>query len=176
MLNRNETYIKDSFWDLTWSRSYVSYEKHHQLFWDLIKENVYGSVLDLGCGSGSCWKEFKGSSDITGVDFSEVGCLEFTRNTGYKAICSKIEDLDIEDTFDTVVIAGVINYYRDLFKIKQQLRKYAKRRIIMTINVIQDFKDRVWDEETIRHEFRFLGEISIQFYEKIGWFIIIDTH
>lgn len=179
MLGKNETYIVDSFWDTIWSRSYRNYEKHHQIFWNLIKQNSYSKVLDLGCGSGSCWgsgsKTLAGELDLTGIDFSPVGCAEFVKNNpGSRSIVSPIEDLNINERFNVVVLSGVINYYRDLEPIKQQLKRYATDRIIMTINVIKDFEDREWNQELLEKEFGDLGKLQIRFYDKIGWFILID--
>lgn len=178
MLGKNGTYIIDSFWDLIWSRSYVNYEKHHQTFWKLTRDNAIGSVLDLGCGSGSCWSSMSKdlSREIVGVDFSSVACAEFVKNVpGSTAYTSKIEDLDIDGRFDTVVLSGVVNYYRDLEPIRKQLKRYAMKRIIVTINVIKDFEDREWNPDLINREFGELGGLNARFYDKIGWFIIINV-
>lgn len=175
MLGKNETYIVDSFWDTIWSRSYRNYEKHHQIFWNLIRQNSHGKVLDLGCGSGSCWVSGMRGVELTGVDFSYIGCAEFIKNNpGSRAITCPIEELDINEVFDTVVLSGVINYYRDLDLIRKQLKRYAGGRIVMTINVIKDFEDREWNLELIEKEFGSLGKLQARFYDRIGWFIVID--
>lgn len=173
MLTKNGTYTTDSFWDQVWSRPYVNYEKHHQVFWNLIKANAIGSILDLGCGSGSCWKGAE-VEYLLGVDFSPQAVREFQHNTGFNAQVGDVENLNLDRGYNTVVLSGVVNYYRDLEKIKRQLKLHADERIIITINVIKDFPDREWDQELINKEFGELGAVTATFYDKIGWFIIID--
>jgi 2-polyprenyl-3-methyl-5-hydroxy-6-metoxy-1,4-benzoquinol methylase len=180
LTTKNGIYCTDSFWDNVWSRSYVNYEKHHQLFWKLIRDNARGKVLDLGCGSGSCWKGIPVGiqyQELTGVDFSYQACVEFCHNNpGAKAVNDTVENFKW-GIYDTVVLSGVINYYHDLTGIIRTLTDNTTKGsvIIITINVIKDFEDRIWNEELISRTFGNLGKLHVDFYDKIGYFIIIEV-
>lgn len=166
--------IDSAYWDIIWGRPYVHYESHHQLFWKLVREHAHGKILDLGCGSASCWK---GSvAQVTGIDYSPQAIVEAKKNyPAGRFIVGDIQKVPLKGQYDTIVLCGVVNYYRDLTAIKNELQRLAHRgtTILITINVIQDFPDRTWTTDRIEDEFLSLGQIYIRFYEKIGYFLEI---
>ena len=169
-------YTSPVIWNKIWSRPYSNYESHHKFFWDEIKKKVIGSILDLGCGSSSCWKGT--NFDITGVDISAIAIIESKKNCPQgKFYEGNIENIPLKDKFDTIVLCGVVNYYEDLSKIKSEIIRLSKpsTRIFITINVIDDFPSRHWDGVRIAREFEKLGTfMRVEFFNKIGWLIQID--
>lgn len=167
--------FNQSFWDNYWSRSYFHYEKHHQVFWDEIKKRVKGTTLDTGCGSGSCWKGFKREGfKLSGFDFSSSAIIEAKKNypEGSFITVDFSTDYFNAETFDTIVISGVVNYYRDLTPIMDLVNRVSKdgTLVIITINVIEDFPDRKWDRKEIEKVFSQYGTIiEVIFFEKVGW-------
>jgi len=170
-------YTLPSSWDVVWSRPYSNYEKHHQVFWKLIRDNTSGTICDLGVGSGSCWNDV--DYRITGVDFSYEACRQAKKNLPNSSfICCDVTDTPLSSYFfDTVVLSGVVNYYEDLTEIKREANRLVKDggKILITINVIKDFPKRTWTHELIQEQFSDLGKVSSTFYEKIGFFIAIDV-
>lgn len=170
-------YTKSGAWDIIWKRPYENYKKHHQVFWQLIREKSYGKVLDLACGAACYWDN--ANIDLYGCDFSDYAITEAVKNNPKGKFL--VDDLPTHYydgmNFDTIVMSGFINYYQDLKPFMEMVMKAIKPHgtIIITINVIDDFPNRHWDKETIDKEFNSYGDIETKFFDKIGWFIIITT-
>lgn len=163
-------------WNQVWQRPYTNYEKHHQVFWEKIRQKATGKILDLGCGSASCWKGL--TRDLTGIDYSEKGIGEARKNAQGRFLIGNIENVPLNEKFNTIVLSGIINYYPDLTKIKSELKRLSNKDtlILITINVIKDFPDREWNKDTIMKEFSDLGSVIFEFVEKIGYFIEIISY
>lgn len=168
-------YLIPEPWDIQWSRPYYNYEKHHQFFWSKIKDKAEGRILDIGCGSASCWKDT--NVELYGIDFSKKGIEQALINypNGQYLIGSFPTDYYDGMEFDTIVLSGIINYYYNLKPLLEMVKNASKTGclVLITINVIQDFPGRKWDLERIKTEFSVLGEINAEFTEKIGWFVEI---
>ena len=169
-------YTQPQIWDKVWSRPYTNYEKHHQVFWNKIREQAKGRILDLGCGSSSCWRNYDG--ELVGVDFSHQACLQSQINVPQgKFIQSDLINTPLEsNSFDTVVLCGVINYYQDLTPILDEAIRLLDigGKIIITINVIDDFPNRHWDQKEIAKQFGSVCErLEAEFIKGIGWFIVL---
>jgi 2-polyprenyl-3-methyl-5-hydroxy-6-metoxy-1,4-benzoquinol methylase len=168
-------YTKNEIWNTVWTRPYSRYERHHQVFWKLIKEKAFGKILDIACGSSSCWRD--DNRHLHGFDFSPAAIDESRKNNLYGVYRIDKVPTHYYDgmEFDTIIAAGFINYYRDLKPFKRMLKRVSKKGslIIITINVIKDFVDREWTETRINEEFKQLGQVQSTFYEKIGWFVEI---
>ena len=164
-------------WDIIWSRPYSNYEKHHGVFWNAIRHMAKGAIVDLACGSSSCWKGFDGN--LTGVDFSSEAIRESKINCPKgKFYCRDIRQTPLlSHIYDTVVLCGVVNYYQDLSELMAESMRLVSNTgsIIITINVIDDFPDRHWDEERIEKEFGQYGTVIPKFYDKVGWLLVILT-
>jgi SAM-dependent methyltransferase len=171
-------YTKSSIWNTIWSRPYLNYEKHHQLFWDLIRKDAKGVIVDLGCGSASCWKPTEGRM-VAGYDFSKEAIEEAKKNCpkGVFTVADIANYVPFPDLkADTVVLCGVVNYYRNLRPLLNQVKRilHPGGQVLITINVIKDFPDREWDFNSIIAEFSDLGYVRPTFYEKIGWYIVVS--
>lgn len=172
-------YTHPTIWNTIWSRPYHNYEKHHQIFWKMIRDESKGIIFDLGCGSASCWRDVEGK-DVTGFDFSSEAIEQARKNYPKgKFYVADIENyIPFSDySADTVVLCGVVNYYHDLSKLFTQVKRIIKpgSHILVTINVIDDFPDRHWDAPRILKEFSPLGYVRMEFVHKVGWFIHITA-
>lgn len=170
-------YTLPKSWDVIWSRPYSNYEKHHQLFWGIIRKRSQGFICDLGVGSGSCWRGTNAS--LVGVDFSYEACREAADNCPFASfVCCDLVDTPLDShVFDTVVVSGVVNYYEDLTALKKEVQRLVKPggTILVTINVITDFPSRTWNPERIQQEFEDLGTVESEFYPMVGYFIAITA-
>ena len=173
-------YTQPQIWNTIWSRPYINYEKYHQVFWNKIREQAEGRVVDLGCGSASCWKipHPKQITDLVGFDFSLEGIKEAKINCLWGNFFQK----DLTNTSyplheaDTVVLCGIVNYYEDLNRILDEAERILseKGKIIITINVIDDFPDRHWDQKEISKQFAsHCEELEVEFIKGIGWYIVL---
>lgn len=167
-------HCKPGYWNKTWTRPYDNYKKHHAVFWNLINSEVPDGarVLDFGCGPCWMWKDRK--IKLTGVDFSDEAIFEASKNfKRAKFYCSDIRLSNVTGDFDYIVLSGVINYIRHLELLLAELER-IKGTVIITINQIDDFEDRHWDEKYIKETFERLGTITkCEFHDKIGWYIVI---
>ena len=173
----NPNYQESAIWDKVWSRPYHNYEKHHQVFWKKIRDLSRGWICDLACGSASCWKGF--DCRLVGVDFSIQACQQARNNCPDSTFyCSPADETPLcTHLYDTVVLCGLINYYRDLTSLKKEVKRLIapKGLVLITINVINDFPGRTWDEDRIHQEFDEMGLVEVSFYDKIGFLIAIET-
>lgn len=171
-------YTKSEEWDIIWSKPYSNYEKHHQLFWKLIREKAEGKILDIGCGSASCWKNLK--VNLHGIDFSWWAIKEAVKNCPNGEFIQDRFPTNFYDGrgFDTIVLCGIINYYADLKPLLEMVKRAMRMngKVLVTINVIDDFPDRHWDFKRVLDEFSCLGYVRPEFYDKIGWFIGINDN
>lgn len=172
-------YTKPHIWDTIWARPYKNYEKHHQVFWQKIRERVYGRVADLGCGSGSCWRIPHPESivDLIGYDFSSSGIVEAKQNCpwGHFFVRDLVDTGSVSGIFDCTILCGIVNYYEDLTPIVEEAFRITKKggEVIITVNVIDDFPGRHWDIDEIKKQFASYGKVAAWFEEGIGWFIAI---
>ena len=114
------------YWDVVWSRPYGRYNKHHEAIWKELEAFVQGKVCDFGCGP--CLL-YKGKSiDLTGVDFSSKGIEEAKNNYPEgKYVVADICDTGLPDkTFDTVLLSGVLDYYKDWERPLAEARRICK--------------------------------------------------
>ena len=166
-------HCSSSFWDSYWSKPYFHYEKQHQFIWNLLLGKVYGHVLDLGCGSASCWKGKK--IDLTGVDFSEQAIVEAKKNfPGGCFVKTNVQETGLNDQFDVIVLSGVVNYLQNLEPLRKEVLRLLKGsgKVLITINQVDDFLGRHWDDESVYKEFGKWGKVKeINFFPKIGFLI-----
>lgn len=174
-MNWEEWRRKDS-WDNLWSRPYVRYRRHHELFWKLIRDKSSGKILDMGCGPACIWEGT--NFDITGVDFSEEGIREARKNVpGGRFIVSDIIDIPLNEEFDTIVLCGVVNYFPDLVPLHDEVKRLSKSgtKVIITINDKKGLNTVYWSNEEADREFSKWGNVEgIQFFEGVGWLIVIE--
>ncbi len=160
-------------WDSLWARPYINYRKHHRLFWDLIEEKSTGKILDLGCGPACIWEGT--NKDVTGVDYSKNAILEAEENfPSGRFIVSDVADVPLFETFDTIVLCGVVNYFTDLSPLKKEVKRLGTSctRVLITINDLRGLNKRYWDISAIMKEFSQWGDLrKANFYDEVGWLI-----
>jgi len=174
MLNKPE-YLTSSYWNRVWTRPYSNYIKHHEFFWNKIKEIATGKILDLGCGPAYMWKDT--CLDVTGVDFTEVGIKEAKRNNPNNTfIVSDITEIPLKGSFDTIVLCGIVNYFKDFSKLFSEIKRlsHTGTKVVITINNLQDFPERVWDTTTVIVVFSKLGKVKLDYYDVYGFLIVIE--
>jgi len=175
-------YLNPDFWNIYWNRPYINYEKHHQIFWNEIKKRVKGKTLDIACGSASCWKGFEREDfSLTGIDFSTGAISEGKKNYPkgkFLSIDFRKDRFDPE-TFDTIVISGLVNYYQDFSSLMNFVKRVSKNGtlVIISINIIKGFDNRNWNKEEIHKSFGQYGEIvEVTFFDKIGWLTVLKIN
>lgn len=175
--NDKPNYTDSEIWDTIWSRPYSNYERHHEFFWGKIREIAHGKVLDIGCGSASCWKG--ADVELHGTDFSFEAIQQAMVNyPSGSFIHDEFPNSHYNgEDFDCVVMCGIVNYYRDLDGLIRMVRGAVKPggKVIVTINVVKDFPDREWTAELINETFKTLGMVEAQFFDKIGWFVVVSV-
>lgn len=176
----NKKWRKKELWENYWSRPYINYRKHHELFWNLIRSSSFGSVLDLGCGPACVWEGT--SFTVTGIDYSNEAIREATTNfpNGRFLVANLDNRLPVDEKYDTIVLCGVVNYFPDFSNLISEIKRLSKdgTRVIVTINDLYGLNNRYWDEEAISREFSKWGIIDrtlTRFYDKIGWFIVLTV-
>ncbi len=101
-------------------------------------------ILDLGCGTGlSSIEFFKGGHRVIGVDISKEMLKKAEKYPFEKLICQDIEDsLDFKDnTFDVVMLIGVIEFIRSPLQLFKNIRKILKDEGIFLITVPRKLPD-----------------------------------
>lgn len=109
------------------------------------------SVLNIGCGTGELLAGLKPKRGL-GVDLSPA-MVEIARakHPGLEFRVGDFDDLDVTETFDYVVIAGVIGYVEDVQNAFKSLRKVCRP-----------------DTRVIIAYYNYLWEPALKFAEKIG--------
>jgi len=162
-------------WNTYWSRPYINYRKHHQLFWELIRAKSSGKILDLGCGPACIWEGT--NNDVTGIDFSEEGIKQAKINFPKgKFFVSSILSCPLSAHFDTIVLCGVVNYFPDLNPLREEVSRLSRSgtHLLITINDMKGLNERDWSESVVYQEFlRWGDEIEVTFHKGVGWLIEI---
>ena len=95
-----------------------------------IVPEIYGTVLDVGCGSGATMMHLleKGADEVTGVEFSPVACEKAWENNlnVIKADIQKDELPFQEKTFDFILFADVLEHLYDPWKTLRDFTKFLK--------------------------------------------------
>ncbi|CAN5626545.1 bifunctional class I SAM-dependent methyltransferase/glycosyltransferase family 2 protein [soil metagenome] len=131
--------------------------KKHSYYWNNITgycnyfSHDENSVLEIGCGTGELIHEIKGKRKV-GIDFSpkmiEVAKDRFPEVTFHTMAA---EQLELNETFDLIILSNLIGFVDDLQTVFQQLRKvcHPNTKIIITY-------------------YNFLWEPFVKLAEKIG--------
>lgn len=129
---------KDYF-DLLASKR-VSDRKKHSYYWNEITRccnyfsHEYNTVLEIGCGTGELIHEIKGKRKV-GIDFSdkmiEVAGKRFPEIEFHTMAA---ENLELNETFDLIILSNLIGFLNDVQAVFQQLRKvcHSNTKIIIT--------------------------------------------
>lgn len=171
----DEKWRKKEPWENYWLRPYIHYRKHHELFWGIIKDESSGKILDMGCGPACIWENT--NKDVTGVDFSENAIKEAKTNVpSGNFIVSDVTNIPLSESFDTIVLCGVVNFFPDLAYLRKEVKRLSTQgtKVIITINDLHGLNGRYWDIGEIMKEFGQWGNLKEStFYERIGWLIVV---
>lgn len=98
----------------------------------ILRQNPAAKILDIGCGDGEIFKDFKNDDNLFGVDISE-GLLKRAAANGYKTSCVDIEEEGLpydSQSFDVVITGETIEHIvnTDLFlaEINRVLKEQGK--------------------------------------------------
>jgi len=114
----------------------------NELSLNMIIDSVVGSsVLDIACGRGFLSKMLreKKRMDVTGIDFNLPDKLR--KDSVIRFLEGDIEDIMFPDKyFDTVVCAHTLEHVRDFQKAVSELRRVAKKRLIVVVPRQREYK------------------------------------
>ena len=131
------------FWDKTWGRPYGRYNRHHKDIWEAVTPFIKGKVIDLGCGTALMYQGKQ--IDLTGIDWSETGINEAQKNyPNGKFFVRDLRETQFPDkSFDTCILAGVLDYFEDWNPIITEARRITKGNIIATL--LNGFQGHSWN-------------------------------
>jgi len=151
---------KKDYWDNLWKKSkkkklldiynksaynYVTIEMH-KYFQNIFKDKntTNKSILEIGCGD-SVWLEYFHTHfnlKITGLDYSDIGCVNVKRlldNANIEAdiICADLFNPpnDMLGKFDYIVSFGVLEHFNDTSKVITAFHKYLKPDGVVITNI-----------------------------------------
>jgi SAM-dependent methyltransferase len=135
---------REEFWDSVWEtgirrRSGAYYRNRlHVVYRQLAKPNL--RVLEIGTGTGDLLAALQPSRGL-GIDFSEVAIeTARRRHPTLEFVQADAHDLDLDETFDVVVISETINDAWDVQKLLQAVRSVCTPET----RVILNFFNRAW--------------------------------
>ena len=133
----------EKFWNKTWSRPYGRYNNHHKAIWEAIVPYLKGKVIDLGVGTALLYKDQ--NIDLTGIDWSDTGIEEAKKNYPQgKFFVGDLRKTQFPDkTFDTCILAGVLDYFDDWNEIITEAKRITKGNIIATL--LNGFEGHNWN-------------------------------
>jgi len=108
--------------------------EYHQFFVEALAGHT-GTLLEVGCGSSKWMPYFarKFGYQVSGIDYSEVGCLqafEQLRKAGVdgQVICrdALAENGDLCGRFDVVISLGLVEHFADTSEITRSLARYVR--------------------------------------------------
>jgi 2-polyprenyl-3-methyl-5-hydroxy-6-metoxy-1,4-benzoquinol methylase len=121
----------------------------------LLDKSSHLECLDLGCGSGFYSNKLKewGANNITCVDISEQMLNEINLKDAIK-INANIENFLIDKKFDTVIVAGALEFVKNPLLVIQNVEKMLKPKGVIVLLLPRD---------------SFLGKIYQKFHKKNGF-------
>lgn len=127
----------------------------------------WGKVLDVGCGMGFTAAACKpDSSYYTGMDISEEAikmARELFGASEFHILDATKEPLPFNDnSFDTVLCSELVEHVEDYGFLLKEIRRVAKRDIVLTVPVDMGNPDHVWPKwayDDIFEQFGWMGHI-----------------
>jgi ubiquinone/menaquinone biosynthesis C-methylase UbiE len=106
-----------------------------------ILDSVVGpTVLEVGCGKGFLLKKLAARWNATGADIV-IDRSHFADVPGIKLTEANIQQLPFADRqFDTLVCTHTLEHVRDFFAAVSELRRVAKRRLIIVVPKQRPYK------------------------------------
>lgn len=118
----------------------IRYRKSKSYYWDSITGYINffihpgSAVLEIGCGTGELLGKINGT-EKTGIDFSERMIDEAQKQfPEIDFICCPAEDIQLDKTFDVIILSNLIGYLVDIQQVFGQLHKvcHSETKIIIT--------------------------------------------
>jgi ubiquinone/menaquinone biosynthesis C-methylase UbiE len=104
-------------------------------------ENI--SVLEVGCGNGDLIAGIKGKYKV-GIDFSEA-TINWARekhgNSNTRFMVMNANDIQLEETFDLILVSNLIGFVEDIQNVFEQIRKVCHPRT----KIIVQFYNSLWE-------------------------------
>lgn len=125
----------------------VRNRKKHSYYWNDITRycdyfiNEKCTVLEIGCGTGELIGGLK-AIDKTGIDFSPL--MIETAKIKFPEVDFKVMDameLEIDSSFDVIIISNVVGFLPDVQKVFENLRKICHSRT----KIIVSYYSKLWE-------------------------------
>src|SRR5437899_9777730 len=135
---RSKEAIRDRFDRMAASReawqSKAAYYHHDQqrYYRFLVPEGL--RILEVGCGLGDLLAALKPARGL-GIDLSEMMVKEASRrHPSLEFRCADVESLDLDETFDVIILADVVGHLLDVEAALERLRRCCtpKTRLIVS--------------------------------------------
>ncbi len=98
-------------------------------------------VLEIGCGTGDLLAAVKPSAGV-GVDFSpEMIRRAAEKHPGLRFVCADAHDMDLNETFDVIILSDLINDLWDVQAVFERLRRLCTPQT----RVILNSYSRLWE-------------------------------
>jgi SAM-dependent methyltransferase len=121
-----------SYWDEVWAREGKDTWRKYPLTFQKIKEQVEGTVLDVGCGVGVLLDVLR-ESDVTGLDISPKA-IEILKSKGIKGKVGTLPTIDFPDkSFDTVIATETLEHLDKPESLIKEMRRVARKKIIVAV-------------------------------------------
>ncbi len=125
------------YWNRKLSRFDGSWRSdHYELILDLLPEDTAFSLLDVGCALGDGCELIKDTypqSDITGIDFSEVGIGEARRNNGQvNFLIRDILNDPLSGKYDYITIIQTLEHFDDPFMVVDKCLEHTRDSLIVS--------------------------------------------
>lgn len=92
-------------------------------------------VLEIGCGTGDLLASVEPEMGV-GIDFSEEMIRRAEKNhPGLRFITGDIHDLDLDESFDTIILSDVVNDLWDVQAVFQRVKLLSKPETRIVINL-----------------------------------------
>jgi len=134
------------FWNITWSKRYERYNRHHQEIWSYLHSlDVWrGNIVDLGCGP--CVMYEGKTVSLIGVDWSVEALKQARIHYPYGVYIQG----DASNTglptgqFDTVVSCGLLDYFNDWNPVIIEAKRLLKPGGKFYATLLQGFNNHDW--------------------------------
>lgn len=119
---------------------HIQYRKRYKYFWnDIIRYCNYfiqdeNSILEIGCATGDVLSKLKGKRRV-GIDFSPkmIGIArEQHQDVAFHVMDA--EEIDLDETFDVIILSHVTGYFDDVLKVFQSMKKATHPRTRIIVN------------------------------------------